>query len=112
MKILTTYTWPGNVRELRNCVERMVVMARGSILTLGDVPADIRGAAASRKHDERRQKPGNAGEPASTLDINMNEKNLIQQALDQCGGNRTRASEQLGISRRTLHRKLKTYGLS
>ena len=113
LKVLTSYSWPGNVRELRNCVERMVVMARGSTLTLGDVPADIRTAAAG--HSPATSAPGANVESDATasasLDINSNERNLIKRALDQCDGNRTRAAEQLGISRRTLHRKLKTYGL-
>lgn len=116
MKILTAYSWPGNVRELRNCVERMVVMARGSTLTLGDVPADIRTAAADHDSkpeftlEETTQSQNTSA--ASAFDINLNERNLIKRALQECNGNRTRAAEQLGISRRTLHRKLKAYDIS
>lgn len=101
LKILTSYQWPGNVRELRNCVERMVVMARGTTLTLGDVPSDIRNAAA---HPELSSFAGN-------LDINAQERDLIVRALKQCNGNRSQAAEKLGISRRTLYRKLDTYGI-
>ncbi len=107
--LLLAYRWPGNVRELRNCVERMVVMARGDRLTLKDVPADIRNAVAQALHE-----PGpdtDAPAAARTLDIDANERELIVRALQQTGGNRTEAARFLGISRRTLHRKLHTYHL-
>jgi DNA-binding NtrC family response regulator len=114
MTLLQAYSWPGNVRELRNCVERMVVMARGDRLTLKDVPADIRNAVGNSLHLERQaqtiaDEPTAAGQPV--LDIDANERNLIVRALQQTNGNRTEAARVLGISRRTLHRKLHTYGL-
>jgi DNA-binding NtrC family response regulator len=114
LDLLKAYAWPGNVRELRNCVERMVVMARGDRLTLKDVPADIRNAVVSSLHLER-ETPPTEDEPAprgeQVLDIDANERNLIVRALQQTNGNRTEAARILGISRRTLHRKLHTYNL-
>lgn len=105
VKVLCAYSWPGNVRELRNCVERMVVMARGSALTLKDVPTDIRNGV-----DLALQSPtASADEPS--LDIDANEKTLIMRALKETRGNRSTAAKVLGISRRTLHRKLHVYGL-
>ena len=105
LKVLCAYAWPGNVRELRNAVERMVVMARGSALTLKDVPADIRNGVDLALHT-----PGEAvGEPS--LDIDANERNLIVRALKETRGNRSAAAKVLDISRRTLHRKLHVYGL-
>lgn len=104
MKVLSAYNWPGNVRELRNCVERMVVMARGDTLTLGDVPADVRSSVADSLDSPEEN-------PTSGLNIDNNERNLIIRALRENNGNRTRAANMLGISRRTLHRKLHTYGL-
>lgn len=109
MDLLLAYRWPGNVRELRNCVERMVVMARGDRLTLKDVPVDLRNAIAEALHGA-----GPSPEAASTappLDIDANERSLIIRALSQTNGNRTEAARILGISRRTLHRKLHTYQL-
>lgn len=103
LKLLTAYSWPGNVRELRNCVERMVVMSRGTTLTLGDVPNDIRSALADDLDG--------VGRAGGDLNIDHQERNLIVKALRDCDGNRTRAAERLGISRRTLHRKLKAYEL-
>lgn len=118
-KVLRTYNWPGNVRELRNCVERMVVMARGNNLTVGDIPADIRGAAADSSSGKQQNHPEQAitdteqdkeaEEEAVHLDVNTNERNLIIKALQQTNGNKTEAAQYLGVSRRTLHRKLKSY---
>ena len=104
--LLTTYDWPGNVRELRNCVENMAVFAHGSKLTIGDVPADIQ----ERLERQLQEKPATPSAP-SELDIRSNEKALIEKALEECGGNRSRAAEKLNISRRTLQRKIKLFGL-
>jgi DNA-binding NtrC family response regulator len=103
MQALTAYRWPGNVRELRNAVERMVVLTRGPRITLRDVPADLRDHTATIA-------PGTpvAGGP---LSMEAAEKDLIIRALKATSGNRSRAAEQLGISRRTLHRKLNEFGL-
>ncbi|MDD2235838.1 MAG: sigma-54 dependent transcriptional regulator [Kiritimatiellae bacterium] len=95
---LTAHDWPGNVRELRNRIESMVVMCRSNKIGLRDLPADLRGGASSA--------PRGAG--TSLLDT---EKRLIADALRQHKGNKTKAAEQLGISRRTIHRKVKEYGL-
>lgn len=106
LKVLCAYSWPGNVRELRNCVERMVVMARGNVLTLKDVPPDIRAAVGDSLS------AASAETVEQSLDVSTQERNLIVKALRESNGNRTLAAERLGISRRTLHRKLHTYGLA
>lgn len=99
LQALQAYAWPGNVRELRNAVERMVVMSRNRRITLRDVPPEIRTQAASTP---------TGGPPYS---MEQAEKELIARALKASGGNRTKAAHELGISRRTLHRKLNEYGL-
>ena len=102
MDVLTSYPWPGNVRELRNTIERMVVMGRGSRLTVRDLPPQVReSAAASAPSDSGR----------GYLSLEETEKQLIIKSLKVHGGNRTKAAAELGISRRTLHRKLNEYGL-
>ncbi|NLF93530.1 MAG: sigma-54-dependent Fis family transcriptional regulator, partial [Oligosphaeraceae bacterium] len=111
VKVLTSYDWPGNIRELRNCVERMVVFARGSSLTLNDVPAEIRQAVGEQLQAKARRQQDELSLSDNPLDIKANEKNVIIQALAQCGGNRSKAAERLGISRRTLHRKLHEYNI-
>ncbi len=98
MNALLTYDWPGNVRELRTAIEHGVVMANGAKVTLRDLPMSIRqstGAASS----------GVSG-TANPLDLAETEKRLITQALAATKGNISVAAQQLGISRRTLHRKL------
>jgi len=101
LNALLAYDWPGNVRELRNAIEQMVVLARGERLTLRDVPAAIRGGADLTKINVVR-----AG-----MTVEDAERQLIVQALKETDGNRTKAAQRIGISRRTLHRKLKEYGL-
>ena len=102
LDLLTAYRWPGNVRELRNVMERMVVLARSEKLTVRDLPANIRELSG--------------GKPAGVtfaghLTLEAAEKQLLIQALKQHGGNRTLAAKQIGISRRTFHRKLNEFGL-
>ncbi|HBA85704.1 MAG TPA: transcriptional regulator [Verrucomicrobia bacterium] len=99
--LLSAYSWPGNVRELRNVLERMVVLAHSERLSVRDIPAAIKDSVQTRP----------APKPGKELSITEAEKQLIVKALDACGGNRTQAAAQLGISRRTLHRKLNEYGL-
>ena len=115
--VLMAYDWPGNVRELRNCVERMVVFARGATLTMTDVPADIRSAVGEQfeaKAMPQKTTGAAPAEPPAAIGLNVkeNEKSLIIKALEECGGNRSQAALKLNISRRTLYRKLHEYGLA
>jgi len=96
---LAAYPWPGNVRELRNVIERMVVLGAGPVLTARDLPPTVRAAAAA---------------PATTRAgrvLRDAERQLILEALRRHKDNRTKAAQDLGISRRTLHRKLNEFGL-
>ena len=102
LDLLTAYNWPGNVRELRNAVEQIVVLARSARIGARDLPAQIRDATPAVKN------AGGAIVTGTTLA--ELEKSAIEQALKRTGGNRTRAADELGISRRTLHRKIAEYG--
>jgi len=102
LRALLDYPWPGNIRELRNCLESMVVLAQGPLLELRDLPENIR---------DPKPEPAAIGEPdcpppEKALKIEENERILIEEALRKCNGNRTAAAKLLGISRRTLHRRL------
>jgi len=107
VNMLSSYSWPGNVRELRNTIEKMVVLSRGKKLTARDIPTNIReevrGAHPLRAKDS-------APEPGAPLhSLAGAEKEMIFSTLRKHNRNRTKAAEDLGISRRTLHRKLKQY---
>ncbi len=104
MSLLYAYDWPGNIRELRNCIERMVVLCRGNILDTIDIPVNIRNIISP-------DSPRSFIQTTDTLNIETNEKRLVLQALQETNGNKTLAAEKLGISRRTLHRKLNEYGI-
>ncbi len=105
MNALLAYNWPGNVRELRTAIEHGVVMARGSKLTLRDLPPNVRAATGGALPGGIT--PAKAfGEKSSALDLHETEKRLIMQALATTNGNITKAAQKLGISRRTLHRKI------
>lgn len=98
---LVAYPWPGNIRELRNCIECMVVLAGEKILRQADIPEAIR-------NHENPLPPGSAA-PAPEPEVETfenSERKLIEKALAECNGNRTQAAKLLGISRRTLHRRL------
>jgi two-component system response regulator AtoC len=101
MNTLIAYDWPGNVRELRTAIEHGVVMATGSRVTVRDLPAAVRRAAPPSSARTRM-----FDENASPLDLHATERRLIAQALAATKGNITAAAKKLGISRRTLHRKL------
>src|ERR1700730_8015986 len=105
MDALLTYNWPGNVRELRTAIEHGVVMATGPKITVRDLPMALRQAASAVL--PRGISAAKAfGEKSRPLDIRETEKKLIIQALAATNGNVTAAAKKLGISRRTLHRKI------
>lgn len=114
LQVLTTYRWPGNIRELRNCVERMVVLCRGSRLTIGDIPEEICQAVSSQfvADDEQTEDAAPDSKPVvAPLDMKASEKQAILNALEQCGGNKSKAAELLGINRRTIQRRMKEWGM-
>jgi DNA-binding NtrC family response regulator len=105
MTLLSSYAWPGNVRELRNTLEKMVVLSQAEVLDVNEVPLNIR---ESVRHTEN-QVTESVLVDGSLADT---EKQKILAVLKKNHENRTRAAEELGISRRTLHRKLREYGVS
>jgi two-component system, NtrC family, response regulator AtoC len=106
--LLQHYRWPGNIRELRNFAENAVVMHRGRALSPYDLDAKFRaGDGVGEAQPPMAAGPaGAAPEGTPPLSVEEHEKGLLRQALLRAGGNRTEAARLLGISRRTLHRKL------
>jgi len=99
---LLSHAWPGNIRELRNLVARMAMESSGSEIDFSKLTAALTGEPSALRQT--------ASMPVSNLD--SMEEQMIIKALERTGGQRTLAAEQLGISRRTLSRKLKEYNIS
>ncbi|HEY0944347.1 MAG TPA: sigma-54 dependent transcriptional regulator [Opitutaceae bacterium] len=100
---LQRYPWPGNIRELRNFCENAVVLRRGGNLSEYDLDPKFRGQSAA---DGAPAGTPGAVAMANPLSVEENEKRLLREALLKARGNRTKAAQLMGISRRTLHRKL------
>ena len=111
VNLLSAYAWPGNVRELRNTIEKMVVLSHGEKLTAADVPAPIRDAVgASAPAASSATAPEASATPSPAVGtLASAEREKIFAVLRKHAGNRTRAALELGISRRTLHRKINEY---
>jgi two-component system response regulator AtoC len=103
MACILDYNWPGNVRELRAAIEHAVVMSSSPKIGVRDLPASVRQPAQA--FDAQIQGP-------KGLNLHQTERNLIFRALEESGGNRTEAARILGISRRTLHRRLKELNIT
>ena len=102
LEALMAHHWPGNVRELRTAIEHAVVLSRGEKISVRDLPPSVRNNVGSGSAPVLAQ-----GE----LTVKEAEKQLLIRALKETGGNRTLAAKKIGMSRRTLHRKLHTYQL-
>ncbi|WP_288907602.1 sigma-54 dependent transcriptional regulator, partial [uncultured Desulfovibrio sp.] len=102
---LLRYAWPGNVRELENAVERAVILCNGDLITRRELPAAIT-EAASPEEASSAAVGALAGLPLDEL-----ERRAIGETLRCTGDNKSEAARQLGITRATLHNKLRKYGM-
>lgn len=100
MQRLEALYWPGNIRQLRNAVERMCVLSRHDSLSLVDLPQELQESSSE------------AHEVPAAVTLDSIKRSAILQAIDRFQGNRTRAAAHLGISVRTLQRKLRDWGLA
>jgi two-component system response regulator AtoC len=104
MDCLIQYDWPGNVRELKGAIDSGVTLASGTQISLQDLPLTISQNAGSTF--------GTSAEKSGQMNLHDQEMRLIIRALEESGGNRTEAAKKLGISRRTLHRRLRELNIS
>jgi len=100
---LLTYDWPGNIRQLRNVLESAVLLTQGDTLTAGVLSLPTAGA--------NRQTAGDGLYVPDNLTLAEIEKQVLEQSLIRCQGNRTLTAEKLGLSRRTIQRKIKEHAL-
>jgi two-component system response regulator AtoC len=103
MNSLLQYDWPGNVRELENCMERAIALGNHQTIDVHDLPPAIRRSA---ERQEMRE-----GTPLSATDLEDLERITIERVFEQVKGDKALAGKMLGISRATLYRKLKRYGI-
>jgi transcriptional regulator with PAS, ATPase and Fis domain len=99
LEALAAYQWPGNVRELRNVVHRAAIVANGPFITVADLPAELRSEA------------GNRAGPDTSHSHNL-ERDRILAILAECNGNVAEAARRLGVSRMTMHRKIRKWSVS
>lgn len=104
---LEAYRWPGNVREMRNLMERLHLTAGQGMVGASDLPPALRHAAP----ESAEPLPEPAAEEDSPASLTDMEARAIRRALVAEDGNLTRVAAVLGISRPTLYRKLKAYGI-
>ena len=98
LDVLTQYRWPGNVRELRNVIERAVLLSTDGAIVARDLPLGTELGGASR------------ATPVAPLTLVELERRHIQDVLDRTGWHQGRASELLGVSPKTLYRKIRDFG--
>ena len=106
LEAMIRYDWPGNVRELRTAIEHAVVLSKNEMIQLTDLPHSVQSRGIIQNEVQMNQPIIGKG-----VTLEEAEKQLIIRTIKECSGNRTAAAKKIGISRRTLHRKLHRYGL-
>jgi len=101
---LMTYTWPGNVRELENVVERMVIISQGAVILMDSLPL-------FDTTSKLEKPPGTFELPPEGVSLEEIEKSLLQQAMEQTGGNQSQAAKRLGLSRHAFLYRIEKYGI-
>ncbi|HEY2920774.1 MAG TPA: sigma-54 dependent transcriptional regulator [Candidatus Binatia bacterium] len=97
------YPWPGNIRELKSVIESAVMVSDGEYITISDLPMNLQHYATGRREEIGTK---------AIRNIEEGERSVIEDALRQTNGNKAKAAEALGISTRTLYRKLEKFALA
>ncbi len=106
LEALSAYPWPGNIRELENTIERIVILAPGEEIGMGDLPSEVRAGVAptaSRTHPFELPEEG--------LDLEEVEMDLLRQAMERSGGIAAKASKLVGLTPKTLEARMRRLGL-
>ena len=109
---LLTYSWPGNIRELKNVIERIVILSNDEWITTNKLPPEIQNFEREKDIDISEENGIISVDPFS-LDNKLDsiERHYITESLKRCGGNQSKAAEELGISRFALRRKMEKHGI-
>jgi DNA-binding NtrC family response regulator len=107
MSILKRYAWPGNVRELERCIERTVVFAESDEIRPEDISEEILQAVEASGPGMRARSPGQT----LPMQVAAFERLLIEEAMREEGGVKSRAARRLGIHEATIRKKLRDYGI-
>ena len=110
LALLTSYTWPGNVRELENVIERAITLNRSGRITPEDLPARVR-SNQPKAVDGVETLDDLASLFADMPSLDEVERRYLLHVLESTGGNRSRAAERIGISRRTIYRMAERFGI-
>jgi two-component system response regulator HydG len=108
MEMLVKYSWPGNVRELMNAMERAVVLSRGDYIDTDELALMMADNFLSNDHVLAQDLNQPTAYPEN-LPLEEVEKRSILEAINACGGNKSEAARRLGITRKTLRKKLEKY---
>lgn len=111
-KALLNYGWPGNVRELRNMIEQIVLLSRQEVIEPGQLVLTSDLIRSEKKEGDDSRGWGRLQIPSEGISIEEVERDLVVQALEQTGGNVTRAAKLLGLSRDTLRYRMEKYKLA
>jgi DNA-binding NtrC family response regulator len=111
---LAAHDWPGNVRELVNLVERLVVFCDSDVITAPDVARELERSPRPRAPSSTDESPPATSVPGAGLAERKNEaeRSAIEEALERARGNRTQAARLLGISRRTLYKRMSALSIT
>jgi len=107
---LRAHAWPGNIRQLENVLERMMLMCEGMVLTVDDLPEEFSGFIARNTSEMDETAPSSLKQIVRKQTQSL-ERELIEKALEETGGNVTHTAEKLGLSRKGLQLKMKELGL-
>lgn len=101
MDIIGSYDWPGNVRELENCLERALILCEGDLIEVEHLPRQLMMHREGRAWEEHQERP-----------LHEWEEQIILKTLERCGGNISQCARRLGVSRSTLHRRMREMGMN